>query len=151
MPLGGRVQIGPFDVEFVSMAHSIPESNALIIRTPAGAVLHTGDWKIDPTPILGLPTDETKLRKLGEEGCLPRSSFCFLLSAFCCLSPCPIPGRAFPDAGTRSGVKVVGVGGKLRSGNMLTATARRHAPSLKEWRAATVRCHLYGYIDSGDW
>ncbi len=70
VPLGGRVTIGAFDVEFVSVAHSIPESNALIIRTPAGTVLHTGDWKIDPTPILGLPTDETKLRKLGEEGCL---------------------------------------------------------------------------------
>jgi ribonuclease J len=70
VPLGGRVTIGSFDVEFVSVAHSIPESNALIIRTPAGTVLHTGDWKIDPTPILGLPTDEAKLRKLGEEGCL---------------------------------------------------------------------------------
>ena len=46
---------GRFDIELVSMAHSIPESNALIIRTPLGAVLHTGDWKIDPTPILGRP------------------------------------------------------------------------------------------------
>ena len=53
VPLGGRFTVGPFDVELVSMAHSIPESNALIIRTPAGTVLHTGDWKIDPTPILG--------------------------------------------------------------------------------------------------
>lgn len=70
VPLGGRVQIGPFDVEFVSMAHSIPEANALIIRTPVGAVLHTGDWKIDPTPILGAPTDEAKLRALGQEGCI---------------------------------------------------------------------------------
>ncbi len=52
------------------MAHSIPESNALIIRTPSGTVLHTGDWKIDPTPILGDVTDEKKLRALGEEGCL---------------------------------------------------------------------------------
>jgi ribonuclease J len=70
VPLGGRVNIGPFDVDFVSMAHSIPESNALIIRTSAGAVLHTGDWKIDPTPILGARTDETKLRAFGQEGCL---------------------------------------------------------------------------------
>jgi ribonuclease J len=70
IPLGGRFTAGPFDVELVSMAHSIPESNALIIRTPAGAVLHTGDWKIDPTPILGDATDEKKLRALGEEGCL---------------------------------------------------------------------------------
>jgi ribonuclease J len=70
VPLGGRFNVGPFDVELVSMAHSIPESNALIIRTPCGAVLHTGDWKIDPTPILGDVTDEKKLRALGAEGCL---------------------------------------------------------------------------------
>ena len=70
IPVGGRFNVGPFDVELVTMAHSIPESNALIIRTPGGTVLHTGDWKIDPTPILGDRTDEKKLRALGEEGCL---------------------------------------------------------------------------------
>jgi len=68
--LGSRFNVGPFDIELVTMAHSIPESNALIIRTPGGTVLHTGDWKIDPTPILGDRTDEKKLRALGEEGCL---------------------------------------------------------------------------------
>lgn len=68
--IGSRFRVGPFDIELVTMAHSIPESNALIIRTPAGTVLHTGDWKIDPTPILGDVTDEKKLRALGEEGCL---------------------------------------------------------------------------------
>jgi ribonuclease J len=70
IPVGGRFTAGPFDVELVTMAHSIPEANALIIRTPLGNVLHTGDWKIDPTPILKDPTDERKLRALGEEGCL---------------------------------------------------------------------------------
>jgi ribonuclease J len=70
VPLGGRFTLGPFDIELVSMAHSIPESNGLIIRTPRGAVLHTGDWKIDPTPVIGPPTDEAKLRALGDEGCL---------------------------------------------------------------------------------
>ncbi len=68
--LGSRFSVGPFDVELCSVAHSIPESNALIIRTPHGTVLHTGDWKIDPTPVLGEKTDEAKLRALGEEGCL---------------------------------------------------------------------------------
>jgi ribonuclease J len=67
---GSRFNVGPFDIELVTMAHSIPESNALVIRTSAGTVLHTGDWKIDPTPLLGDPTDEKKLRALGEEGCL---------------------------------------------------------------------------------
>jgi ribonuclease J len=70
IPVGGRFTAGPFDVELVTMAHSIPEANALIIRTPLGAVLHTGDWKIDPTPILGDRTDEKKLRALGDAGCL---------------------------------------------------------------------------------
>ncbi len=68
--LGSRFNIGPFDIELVSMAHSIPESNALILRTPHGTVLHTGDWKIDPTPVIGPPTDEAKLRALGQAGCL---------------------------------------------------------------------------------
>ncbi len=70
VPLGGRFKAGPFDIELVTMAHSIPESNALIIRTPGGTVLHTGDWKLDSTPVLGDVTDETKLRALGAEGCL---------------------------------------------------------------------------------
>lgn len=70
VPLGGRIDIGPFNVEFVSVAHSIPESNALAIRTAAGTVLHTGDWKIDPTPLIGLPTNEKRLREIGDEGVL---------------------------------------------------------------------------------
>jgi ribonuclease J len=70
VPLGGRIKLPPFDIDLVSVAHSIPESNALIIRTPLGTVLHTGDWKIDPTPIIGPPTDEARLRRLGDEGCL---------------------------------------------------------------------------------
>jgi ribonuclease J len=70
VPLGARFALGPFDIEFISVAHSIPESNSLVIRTPAGTVLHTADWKIDPTPILGPPTDEARLRAVGEEGVL---------------------------------------------------------------------------------
>jgi len=70
VPLGGRLTLGPFDVELINVAHSIPESNALAIRTPAGVVLHTGDWKIDPTPLIGAPTDQAKLAALGDEGVL---------------------------------------------------------------------------------
>ncbi len=70
VPPGARFAVGPFDVELVSVAHSIPESNALILRTPHGNVLHTGDWKLDPNPVIGPPTDEAKLRALGAEGCL---------------------------------------------------------------------------------
>jgi ribonuclease J len=67
---GGRIDLGPFSVEFIPVAHSIPESHALAIHTAAGIVLHTGDWKIDPTPIIGVPTDERRLRELGDEGVL---------------------------------------------------------------------------------
>jgi ribonuclease J len=70
VPSGGRIDVGPFNVEFIPVAHSIPEAHALAIHTSAGTVLHTGDWKIDPTPTLGAPTDEKRLRELGEEGLL---------------------------------------------------------------------------------
>jgi ribonuclease J len=67
---GGTIELGPFKVEFIPVAHSIPESHALAIHTAAGTVLHTGDWKIDPTPIIGKPTDERRLRELGDAGVL---------------------------------------------------------------------------------
>jgi ribonuclease J len=68
--LGSRFKVGPFDVEMVTVAHSIPEPNALAIRTPQGLVVHTGDWKLDSAPVTGAGTDETRLKQLGEEGVL---------------------------------------------------------------------------------
>ena len=68
--LGARLRIGPFDLEFVTLTHSIPEPNGVIIRTPLGMVLHTGDWKIDPEPTLGPVTDSPRLRAVGDEGVL---------------------------------------------------------------------------------
>ena len=70
IPLNGRFQAGPFDVEFMEMSHSIPESSALAIRTPLGTILHTGDWKIDLTPTIGGRPDEARLTALGDEGVL---------------------------------------------------------------------------------
>jgi ribonuclease J len=70
VPSGGRIDLGPFSVEFIPVAHSIPESHALAIHTAVGTVLHTGDWKLDPTPIIGVPTDERRLRELGNDGVL---------------------------------------------------------------------------------
>src|SRR5271163_3894924 len=68
VPSGGRIELGPFGVEFIPVAHSIPESHALAIHTAVGTALHTGDWKLDPTPVVGLPTDERRLRELGDAG-----------------------------------------------------------------------------------
>ncbi|KAA2243989.1 ribonuclease J [Salinarimonas soli] len=65
---GQRVQAGPFEVEYVPVAHSIPESNAVAIRTAHGLVVHTGDWKLDDTPVLGSTTAEASFRALGDEG-----------------------------------------------------------------------------------
>ncbi|KQT82741.1 MBL fold metallo-hydrolase [Aurantimonas sp. Leaf443] len=67
---GDRFKIGPFEIEAVNVTHSIPEPVALAIRTPAGTVMHTGDWKIDATPAMGAPTDEARLRAIGDEGVL---------------------------------------------------------------------------------
>ncbi|WP_439528679.1 ribonuclease J [Pannonibacter sp.] len=65
---GQRLNIGPFDVEFVAMSHSIPEPCGLALRFQEGMVLHTGDWKIDLKPGLGLPIDLKRLEELGNEG-----------------------------------------------------------------------------------
>jgi ribonuclease J len=67
---GRRFALGPFEIEYVPVSHSIPESNALAIRTPHGLVVHTGDWKLDPAPTLGSNTSEAQFRALGEEGVL---------------------------------------------------------------------------------
>jgi ribonuclease J len=70
VPLSGKFTVGPFEIELITLTHSIPEPNAVVIRTPLGAVLHTGDWKLDPAPLVGDISDEAALRRLGEEGVL---------------------------------------------------------------------------------
>jgi ribonuclease J len=70
VPLGGTVKLGPFEVRLITLTHSIPEPNGLAITTPLGTVLHTGDWKLDPDPLTGLPTDEGAIRALGDAGVL---------------------------------------------------------------------------------
>lgn len=70
VPLGGHIALGPFSVDFISITHSIPEPNALSISTPLGKVVHTGDWKLDPEPLVGASTDDARLRRLGDEGVL---------------------------------------------------------------------------------
>ena len=70
IPLSGTFKLGPFEITLITLTHSIPEPNGMAIRTPLGTILHTGDWKIDPDPLLGSKTDIGAIRRLGEEGVL---------------------------------------------------------------------------------
>ncbi|MBO6784473.1 MAG: ribonuclease J [Alphaproteobacteria bacterium] len=70
LPLGGSVELGPFEIELVTMTHSIPEPNAVVLRTGAGTIFHTADWKLDPDPLIGTPVDGDSLRKIGDDGVL---------------------------------------------------------------------------------
>ncbi|TXL76697.1 ribonuclease J [Vineibacter terrae] len=92
IPLGGSLSLPPFELEFVTMTHSIPEPNAVAIRTPHGVVLHTGDWKIDPEPLIGDVTDEAALRRLGTDGVL--AMVCDSTNVF-------VPGEAGSEAEVR--------------------------------------------------
>ena len=70
VPMSSRFTVGPFDLELITLTHSIPEPNAVALRTPVGTVLHTGDWKFDPDPLIGSTSDEAALRRLGDDGVL---------------------------------------------------------------------------------
>ena len=69
VPRGGRFKAGPFEVQMVGVTHSVPESRVLVIRTKAGTVVHTGDWKFDPEPEVLPVTDDATLAALGDEEC----------------------------------------------------------------------------------
>lgn len=68
--MSGQFQVGPFEIELITLTHSIPEPNAVVVRTPLGAVLHTGDWKLDRQPLVGPAADLAALRRLGDSGVL---------------------------------------------------------------------------------
>ena len=66
----GSIRLGPFEVSYIPLSHSIAEGNALLIETPYGRVFHTGDWKLDEEPLIGVPATEEELMQLGDEGIL---------------------------------------------------------------------------------
>ena len=71
--LNGKVSLDPFEIEYITLTHSILEPNGLRIKTPAGVILHTGDWKVDPNPLIGENINEKRLKEIGEEGVLAMS------------------------------------------------------------------------------
>jgi len=66
----GSIQLGPFNITYIPLAHSIAEGNALVIDTPYGRIFHTGDWKLDDDPQVGIPATEAELTAIGDEGVL---------------------------------------------------------------------------------
>ena len=92
VPLSGKLTLGPFELELITLTHSIPEPNGVAIRTPLGVILHTGDWKIDPDPLLGDATDQAAIERLGDEGVL--AMVCDSTNVF-------VDGRAGSEADVR--------------------------------------------------
>lgn len=68
--IGSQLSLPPFELQFLTLTHSIPEPNALAIGTPAGIVVHTGDWKLDPDPLIGEAADEATFKALGDKSVL---------------------------------------------------------------------------------
>jgi ribonuclease J len=68
--LNGKINLNPFKIEYITLTHSILEPNGLRIETPAGTILHTGDWKVDPNPLIGGEINSKRLKEIGDEGVL---------------------------------------------------------------------------------
>ena len=136
VPLGGRFQLGPFDLELITITHSIPEPNGLAIRTPAGTVLHTGDWKIDPDPVVGGPADVEKLRALGDEGVL--AMVCDSTNVF-------VEGQAGSEAEVRDALAplIAGLKGKVAVACFASNVARLDSV-IRAAEAAGRRVALVG-------
>ena len=92
VPLGGKISVGPFAIEFITLTHSILEPNGLSIRTPLGVVVHTGDWKIDPDPLIGEATNSEVLQALGAGG---------VLAMVCDSTNALVPGESGSEARVR--------------------------------------------------
>ena len=90
--LNGKIKLGPFEIDFVTLTHSILEPNGLSIKTPAGVVLHTGDWKVDPNPLIGDNIDEKKLKEIGNNNVI--AMICDSTNVFS-------PGRAGSESDVR--------------------------------------------------
>jgi ribonuclease J len=103
IPMSGRFEVGPFEVELVTLTHSIPEPNAVVLRTPCGTVLHTGDWKLDDDPLVGDDFDQKRLREIAGEG---------VLAMICDSTNAMVPGHSGSELDVRDGLDKVLAGRK---------------------------------------
>src|SRR3569623_1017453 len=115
--LGGQILLGPFELELITLTHSIPEPNGLAIRTPLGTILHTGDWKIDPDPLLGAVTDQDAIQRLGDEG---------VLAMVCDSTNVIVDGRAGSEAEVRAALtpRIASMKGKVATACFASNVAR---------------------------
>ncbi|MDD3020115.1 MAG: ribonuclease J [Alphaproteobacteria bacterium] len=103
---GDAIEVGPFSLEFIHVAHSIPQAVSTVISTPYGRVVHSGDWNLDPAPVLGAKTDEAAFRAVGERG---------VLAYIGDSTNAPIPGRAGSESEVEQGLATVfeGIDGRI--------------------------------------
>ncbi|MBS7812791.1 ribonuclease J [Roseococcus pinisoli] len=156
VPLPGRRKVGPFDLEFLRVTHSVPEASAVVLRTRHGTVLHTGDWKLDPHPLIGPPTDEAAFARLGEEG---------VLAMVCDSTNAMVEGHSGSEAEVRRNLNALIKGMKGRvavtcfSTNLARvesialagqAAGRRVALFGRSLRNAVASARECGYLDAVD-
>ncbi|MBA3836601.1 MAG: MBL fold hydrolase, partial [Zymomonas sp.] len=125
---GDAFALGPFGLRFVPVAHSIPEGSALLIETPHGRVFHTGDWKLDETPVLGSPADPDVIKAIGDAG---------VLALVCDSTNVFNPEPSGSEASVRDGLRAVVAAAK---GRVLVTTFASNAARLKTLAEVAVDC-----------
>lgn len=136
IPLSGKVDIGPFGIEFVRLTHSIPEPNAIAISCTAGTVLHTGDWKIDPDPMLGEATDIETLIKMGDAG---------LLALVCDSTNVLVPGHSGSEATARE--HLIDLIGKHKEARIIVSCFASNVARMKSiYEAAQIHGRQVGIL-----
>jgi ribonuclease J len=129
IPPGGTIDLKPFSLRFIRVSHSIPEAQALVIETPYGVLLHTGDWKLDPHPLIGPPTDEAALEALGNKG---------VLAMICDSTNAMVEGHSGSEAEVRQSLSALIRG--LRGRVAVTC----FASNLARVESMTVAAHAVG-------
>ncbi|MGZ8216419.1 ribonuclease J [Methylomagnum sp.] len=133
--IGQRVAVGPFTVEYIGMTHSIPEPNALLLQTPVGSVLHTGDWKLDDRPVIGKSYDHRRLHALQREP---------LLAVVCDSTNAVVPGHTGSESGLFEPLREVG---KQAAGRIVvTSFASNVARLVTLARVAQVLGRRFGVV-----
>ena len=138
VPMSGRFTVGAFEIELLTLTHSIPEPNAVVIRTGAGTVLHTGDWKLDPDPMLGESYDEAALRALAGED---------VLAMICDSTNALVDG----ESGSESGVhdSLLEVVGELQNRVVITCFASNVARLQTAMRIAKAHKRRVALVGRG--